>query len=790
MSSSFDNIDARKRYFRLANYIGAAQLYLRENFLLEKPLTEKHIKTRILWHWWTVPGINFVYLHHNLLAQRHKQKTLLVTGPGHGYPALLANLYIEWTLGDFYPNYKHGKDGMGSVIHDFSWPGGFPSHANPETPGAILEWGELGYSLSTAFGAAFDHPDLLVTAIVGDGEAETGPLAASWQSNKFLNPVHDGAVLPIVHINKYKISGPTLFGSMSRRELENYFIGLGYDPIIVHAGETGVDPFITMDTSMEYAYLKIREIQSRARNDGIIQTPRWPVILFISKKWWTGVHDFHGKMVEDSFRSHGIPLDKVHDDKDQFNALKKWLGSYKVGELVDRKGKPKKDILELVPSDAYKIWKTAYANGGTLRRPLDCPKIEKFAEFVKPSSRWEIKASSAYQLWEYLRDVITLNPRNFRVMCPDETESNKLGAMFEVTKRCFLWPVPPWSENVGPDGRVMEILSEHTLQGWMQGYILTGWHSVFITYEAFAMIIASMVDQYNKFLIQSEAIGWRKPVASMNFILTSTSWRQDHNGFSHQNPGFVSSQLNNQSSQVRVYYPLDANSMLVVMENALKTTNRINIIVAGKTDMPQCMTIEEAKKSLHTGLTELPWAGNKPEKPDIVFVGTGDYVSQEMFAVLQILREIAPQVRTRCVYVSEISCFCFWAEHGHCLSVQHFEEYFWKTVPIIYSYHGYKQDLQQLLFWHPHARRFEFHCYQEHGTTTTPFDMFVRNKSSRYDLAISALRKLEIEKPELKPLCDKYEAEFAELLKEHKKYIHEHGDDLPVVKNFKLKFLK
>ena len=788
MSLNFTNIESRRRFFRLANYIAASQLYLRDNFFLEVPLREEHIKKRILGHWWTVPGINFIYLHLNLLAERYHQKTLLVTGPGHGYPALLSNLYLEGTLGDFYPHYALGRVWMSGVIKDFSWPGGFPSHANPETPGAILEGGELGYSLSTAYGAAFDHPDLLVAAIVGDGEAETGPLATSWHSNKFLNPIKDGAVLPIVHINKYKISGPTLFGSMSRRELENYFIGLGYDPIIVHASDGGIDPFVAMDTSMEYAYLKIQEIQSRARNEWIIQTPRWPVILFISKKGWTGPREFHGKMVEDSFRSHGIPLTEVHDNADQFNALKAWLESYDISELVDETGKPAQDILDIVPSDAYKLGKVSYANGGSMRIPLVCPEIANLAAAVSDENRGEIMQSSTHELGVYLRDIIMLNPKNFRVMSPDETESNKLGVLFDVTKRCFLWPTPPGSENIWPDGRVMEILSEHTLQGWMQGYILTGGHSIFITYEAFAMIVASMVNQYNKFLIQSESIAWRKPVSSMNFVLTSTSWRQDHNGFSHQNPGFVSSQLNNQSPHVRVYYPLDANSTLVILENVLKTTNRINIIVAGKTDLPQFITLEEAQKTLHTGIMELPWAGNNPENPDIVFVATGDYVAQETFAALQILREIAPELHTRCIYVSEISCVCFGAEHSHCLTLEHFEQYFSTKAPIIYSYHGYRQDLEQLLFGHPHANRFEFHGYQANGTTTTPFDMFVRNKSSRYDLVISALQKVQKYKPELVAICEKFEQEFSELLVEHKRYIQEHGDDLPVVKNFTLKF--
>ncbi|HEX9804807.1 MAG TPA: phosphoketolase family protein, partial [Candidatus Dojkabacteria bacterium] len=531
-----DLISKLGKYFRLVNYLSAAQLYLKDNFFLEKELSKEHIKKRILGHWGTVPGLNFIYMNLNLIIKKTNQDMMLIIGPGHGYPALLSNLYVEGTMGEFYPEYKISKESAGKLIKNFSWPGGFPSHANPETPGVVLEGGELGYSLSTAFGTILDNPDLITACIVGDGEAETGPLAAAWHSAKFVNPKESGAVLPIVHINKYKISGPTIYGTMSDEELDHLFRGYGYNPIFLHDQNIFEDGIRVFDD----AYSQIKEIQRLAREENIIDKPKWPVILMISKKGWTGPIEFQGKMIEDSFRSHGIPLEKPQDDE-EFQALKNWLECYNVQELFTDDFQIDSDILDIIPSDEFKMGRNKHANN-EFRYEMNLPQTSDYE--IKFEKDFKTKASSTEELGKYLRDVISMNPESFRIFCPDETESNKLHSLFEATKRGYMWPVPEGSENISKEGRVMEMLSEHTLQGWLQGYTMTGRQGVFISYEAFMMIVASMVDQYSKFLKQSENIKWRKPIPAMNFVLTSTSWRQDHNGFSHQNPGFISAALN------------------------------------------------------------------------------------------------------------------------------------------------------------------------------------------------------------------------------------------------------
>lgn len=764
--------------------MGAAQLYLKDNFLLEEPLERKHIKKRILGHWGTVPGINFIYGNINIVSKRHKQEFMLIVGPGHGYPALLSNLYMEGTMGEFYPDYKYSKKGFEGIIRNFSWPGGFPSHANPETPGVILEGGELGYSLSSAFGACFDNPDLIVACVIGDGEAETGPLSAAWQSAKFINPAEDGAVLPIVHVNKYKISGPTLFGTMSDEEISAYLYGQGYDPIVV-SGDFLYEPMIT---AMEDAYQKIKQIQDNARAGNPDEKPRWPAIALVSKKGWTGPKEVHGKMIEDSFRSHGVPLEHVHEDDKEFEVLKSWLESYNVKELVNSDYSPIAQIQSIFTDKELLLGNSKHANGGAISTPLNLPNPKNFT--VKDG---ELKTNNSignmFIFSRYLEDVTKLNTKNFRVFSPDETESNKLGELFDVTKRRYYWPVPPGSENISKTGRVMEILSEHTLQGWLEGYTLTGRHGIFITYEAFGMIVASMIDQYTKFLKQSKKIDWRKPVPSLNIVLTSTSWRQDHNGFSHQNPGLISSLLNDYSHNIRVHFPVDANMMIATAEEIFKSTNVVNLVVVSKRELPQYLTYEEAKISMRTGINAWDFVGSNPEEPDVIFAATGDTMTKETLAAIQLLKEKLPELHTRFISVSELTSFGI-GDHPTPTTINNdqFTSVFGGAQPIIYSYHGYPDDIKQLVFNHPHAERFHIHGYQEKGTTTTPFDILVVNKASRYDLAIDALEVVTKQIPQLSKQAMNLISEFSKLLEKHKTYIAEHGEDMEEVTGFKFRF--
>lgn len=768
------------KYLRLVNYISAAQLYLKDNFLLDEPLTREHLKKRILGHWGTVPGINFVYANLNILAKRHNQKTMFVVGPGHGYPALLSNLYLEGSLGELYPEYKYSKQALGKLIKNFSWPGGFPSHANPETPGVILEGGELGYSLSSAFGACFDNPDLLVACLVGDGEAETGPLAAAWQSNKFLNPAEDGAVLPILHVNKYKISGPTIFGTMSEQELTDYFTGLGYHPMIV-SGDILYEPMLQ---AIEDSYQMIQTIKANPHSP----KPKWPMIVLITKKGWTGPVSVHGKMIEDSFRSHGVPLEKVHDDTIEFEELARWLASYKVTELIDSNGRPKKEIMELLPPNDLRLGMCKNANGGSISTELILPELRSLAiddDELLSSKR----IGNMSVLAKYLRDLIKANPNNFRLMSPDETESNKLSSIFEVTNRRYNWPIPEGSENFSTNGRVMEILSEHTLQGWLEGYVLTGRHGVFITYEAFGMIVASMIDQYTKFLKQSKNIKWRKPLPSLNIVLTSSSWRQDHNGFSHQNPGLITSLLNDYSNFVRIHFPVDANMLLATANEVFKSKNVVNLIVAGKRELPQYLSVAQSLEQMKSGINSWDFIGNRSQNPDVVFTATGDTPTKEIIATIQILKKDLPELATRFVSISEITCFGI-GDHPTATTINdtQFTKIFGSETPIIYAYHGYPEDIKQLIFQHPESNRFHIHGYQEKGTTTTPFDMLVVNNCSRYQLAIEAIELTIKKKSSLKPKGQEAITKYKKLLELHQTYIKEHGEDIPEVSNFVFNF--
>lgn len=772
---------ALQKYLRFVDYLSAAQLYLKDNFLLQKPLRPEHIKERILGHWGTVPGLNFIYVHLNRLIIAHKADMLFVVGPGHGVPGVLANLFAEGTLHEYYPALTLDAKGIARLIHDFSWPGGFPSHSNPGTPGTILEGGELGYSLSTSYGAVFDNPNLIVACVVGDGESETGPSAAAWHSTKFLNPKTSGAVLPILHVNEYKISGPTVYGRMGDTELRALFTGYGYDVLFVE----GDDMHHAMITALEIAYAKIRTIQQRARRGQKVIAPRWPMIILRSVKGWTGIKNYHGVPIEGSFHSHGVPLEDPAGSPERLQLLEKWLRSYHIEQLIDRAGRPQKAVLSIVPKGDFRMGKNRHASGGVCRRKLVFPALEKYA--VPVSQRGEKMRNTEIGA-QFIRDVMKRNAKqaNFRFFCPDETGSNKMSAVFEASKRAFLWPLKKNDENMAPDGRVMEILSEHTLQGWLQGYVLTGRHGIFATYEAFATIVTSMVDQYAKFIKQSMHVPWRKPVSSLNYILTSLEWEQEHNGFSHQNPGFISSVLEKHGAFCSAYFPADANSLLVTLEDCLQRTNSINLIVSGKQKLPQWLSLADARAQLKTGVSVWEWVSPYGTKnPDVVLAAAGDYMTQECLAAIALLRRAVPQLKIRFVNVSEVTSLGIGDErHPLRLPTPAFERYFTKDRPIIFNFHGYPAVIKKLVWNHPAAQRFSIHGYQEEGTTTTPFDMQVRNGTSRYHLAIEALQYGAARNSTVKKVAERWIRVFRKTLADHQKYILRYGKDPAEITNW------
>lgn len=769
-----------KKYLRYVDYVAAASLYLRQNFLLKEPLKAEDFKPRILGHWGTVPGLNLIYANLNYLVHKHACSILMVTGPGHGAPSTLANLFVEGTLHDFYKDYPVNGAGMGRLIHDFSWPHSkFPSHVTPTVPGSILEGGELGYSLSTAYGAAMDNPDLIVAVAVGDGEAETGPIAAAWHSNKFLNPKTSGAVLPIVHINGYKISNPTLFGTMGDSELYDLFHGYGYEPLIV----SGSNLESAMIRATERAYQKIRAIQTKARRSAKpILKPRWPVILLRSEKGWKGVHQFHGKLIEGTFHSHGIPIDHPRNDPDAVKAIERWLKSYKIHKLVDAEGKPKPDVTRCIPIKKWRIGMNVHAIGGSQRKPLKIPALSKYA--LPLEGRGQVEASSMAVSAQLLRDVITANPTNYRIFCPDEMVSNQLGTVFEATGRAFMWPTRQRDEHYNPAGRVMEMLSEHTLQGWYQGYLLTGRHGLFVSYEAFVPIIASMVDQYSKFLKQSFRVSWRTPVASAAYLLTSVGWRQEHNGFSHQNPSFVSSILNKHGEFSQVYYPADANSALVAFEEVMKRTDAICVIVADKRNLPQWLSLEEARAQAKTGIGVWKWVGGAAasKNPDVVLASAGDYITQEALFAVKLCKELVPEMKVRYVNISEFTSLCLGdyfpcARKHNCLRRKTFESYFTKDKPVVFSYHGYTNDVEQILWPLADASRFSLHGYKEEGSTTTPFDMKIANGVSRYHLAMDMIERAAQHNKSIARKKSSLKGKLTRIIRDHQAYICKNGDD-------------
>ncbi|WP_218080112.1 phosphoketolase family protein [Anthocerotibacter panamensis] len=769
------------RYRRLVNYLAAAQVYLKDNVLLQEPLRPEHIKDRLLGHWGTCPGINLVYAHLNRLICHYDLDMFLVTGPGHGAPANLANLYLEGTLQEYYPHLTLDRSGLHEFIQGFSWPGGFPSHLYPGVPGTIHEGGELGYALATAFGAAFDNPDLIVACIVGDGEAETGPTAAAWHSYKFLDPQESGAVLPILHLNGYKISNPTIYGTMSDVELVYLFTGYGWQVRLVADSDLDADLYASLD----WAYREIRSIQRCAREGKPLLQPRWPLIILRSPKGMSGIGWLDGRPMEGSYRSHQVPAKDLKTNPEHLKLVESWLRSYRIDELLDEAGHPDTQLLALCPQGNRRMGSNPHTFGGRIRKPLDLPSIAAFAVPVIPvgqepiCQRGETQMSSVQAVTQYIKEVICRNRQTFRIFCPDELESNLLGSVLEVTGRNYQWPVPPFNEHItADDGRVLEILSEHTCQGWLQGYLLTGRHGLFPSYEAFLNIVTSMMDQYAKFLKMSQEFPWRLPVASLNYLETSTLWRQEHNGFSHQSPGFINSVLNKKAGVMRVYLPPDANCLISTVDHCLRSKNYVNLVIANKQPAPQWLTMDEAVHHCRAGASVWPWASTDAGvDPDVVLVGIGDNSTLEVLAAAHTLRNEFPQLRLRVVNVTDLLVLEEETEHPHGLNHDLFNALFTPDRPVIINFHGYPSVVMQLLFHRPNQERFFIHGYREEGTTTTPFDMNVRNGTSRYHLINQAIRLAAAHNPYVAARASERVSHYTYILRDHRRYIHKHGCD-------------
>ncbi len=772
---------SQDRYFRLANYLAAAQVYLKDNVLLHAPLKPEHIKERLLGHWGTCPGINLLYLHLNQLIRRTEASVLLLTGPGHGAAANLANMYLEGTLAQFYPEFSRDADGLLRFVRAFSHPGGFPSHLSPALPGVIHEGGELGYALATAFGAVLDNPELIAACIVGDGEAETGPTATAWHSTKFLNAETDGAVLPILHLNGYKISSPTIFGTMTNSELTNLFAGYGYAPRIV---ECTPNVHAECEASFDWAYGEIRSIQKAARKRKAVERPRWPMIILRTPKGWTGPKTMDGKRVEGSFRSHQVPGKDLKRNTTHLRAVEQWLRSYKPQELFDRNGSPAADILALCPSGDARMAMNRHALGGDVRRPLNLPPLAQHA--VEVNRRGSISVSSMEQLGAFLCNVIQKNKNIFRIVCPDELESNRLGAVLGVTKRQYTWPAPDNAENLAPQGRVLEMLSEHNCQGWLQGYLLTGRHGIFPCYEAFISIVDGMMNQYAKFLKSSLEVPWRKPISSLNYLLTSEAWRQDHNGYSHQGPGFINNLLTKKGHTYRIYLPPDANCLLSTVDHCLATTNYINLIIAGKQPMPQWLSMEEAAEHCRVGASVWRWAGtNEGEDPQVTLAASGDNLTLEVIAAAQILREEVPQWRIRVVNVTDLITLGIPQKYPHGLEEKQFQRIFPLECPVVFNFHGYTAAIKQLCWERPNNQRFDVNGYREEGTTTTPFDMHVMNRTSRYHLVIQVAEKIAARSPALGARAEELLRRYKTKLRQHRHFIKDFGFDPPEIAKWK-----
>ena len=776
-----DDFTLLDRYWRAANYLSVGQIYLMDNPLLREPLKPEHIKPRLLGHWGTTPGLNFIYAHLNRAIRQRDLDMLYVCGPGHGGPGMVANTWLEGSYSEIYPDISEDAPGMQKLVKQFSFPGGIPSHAAPETPGSINEGGELGYSLSHAFGAVFDAPDLIAACVIGDGEAETGPLAASWHGIKFLNAARDGAVLPILHLNGYKIANPTLLARTSDEDLTQLFRGYGYDPLFV-SGHEPEKMHPQMAEALDNALDKIRAFQQRARHGETAESiPRWPMIILRSPKGWTGPQTVDGKKVEGFWRAHQVPVSSCRENDEHRQILERWMRSYQPEDLFDEQGRLKPELRALAPEGDKRMGATPWANGGRLRRELVTPELQEFALDI--ASPGETQAQSTEVLGRYLRGIFTRNPDNFRLFGPDETASNRLGDVFDVTNRTWEGEIEPYDEQLAPDGRVMEILSEHQCQGWLEGYLLTGRHGLFNCYEAFIHIIDSMFNQHAKWLKVTRKLPWREPVASLNYLLSSHVWRQDHNGYSHQDPGFIDHVANKKADIVRIYLPPDANTLLWVADHCLKTWDRINVIVAGKQPEPQWLTMEEAAKHCEVGMGIWPWAGNEiPGKaPDVVMACAGDVPTMEALAAVDLLRGYLPDLSVRVVNVVDLMALQTEDQHPHGLSDEAFEAIFTADKPVIFAFHGYPSLIHRLTYHRNNHRNFHVRGFMEEGTTTTPFDMTVMNELDRFHLAQEAILRVE----KLAGKADAILDDLQEKIADHHRYVREHGEDLPEVRNWK-----
>jgi xylulose-5-phosphate/fructose-6-phosphate phosphoketolase len=790
-----DLLQKMHAYWCAANYLTVGQIYLKDNPLLDRPLTRDDIKPRLLGHWGTTTGLNFIYTHLNRIICEHSANILFIMGPGHGGPGFVAQTYLEGTYTEIYPNIERSRDGMRLLFRQFSWPYGIPSHAAPETPGSIHEGGELGYSLLHAYGAAFDNPDLIVACVVGDGEAETGPAATSWHSNKFLNPQTDGAVLPILHLNGFKIANPTILARLPEDELLSLFRGYGYEPMIV-AGDDPMPVHKQMAETLDSAYEKIRAIQEGARS-GASYTPdaagrpRWPMIILRTPKGWTGPKVVDGKKIEGTWRAHQVPLEGMRDNPDHLRLLEEWMRSYKPEELFDEQGKLRRELADIAPKGKLRMGMNVHANGGLLLEALELPAFEDYGVAIKEPGTTEAEATRV--LGGYLRDVMRANlkSRNFRVFGPDETASNRLEALYEVVPKRWDALYEDVDENLGLDGRVMEVLSEHMCEGWLEGYLLTGRHGFFSCYEAFIHIIDSMFNQHAKWLKVSRELAWRKPIASLNYLLTSHVWRQDHNGFSHQDPGFIDHVASKKAEIVRIYLAPDANCLLSVANHCLRSRNYVNLIIAGKQPAPVWLSMEDAVRHCTAGLGVWAWASsdgsNGPDGAgipgdscDVVMACAGDVPTLECMAAVSILNDRFPELKVRVVNVVDLFTLQRPSEHPHGISDEDFDRLFTKDKPVIFNYHGYPALVHSLINGRTNEHNFHVHGYREEGTTTSPFDMCVLNHIDRFTLVLDVVQRT----PKLAARLEEAEQLHSEKMQEHRLYVSEYGEDLPEIRNW------
>ena len=770
-------LDRMDAYWRAANYLSVGQIYLLANPLLKQPLTRAHIKPRLLGHWGTTPGLNFIYVHMNRVIKQYDLSIIYVTGPGHGGPGLVANTYLEGTYSEVYPDISPDEEGMRRLFRQFSFPGGIPSHVAPETPGSIHEGGELGYALLHAYGAVFDNPDLIACCVVGDGEAETGPLATSWHSNKFLDPRRDGAVLPILHLNGYKIANPAVLARIPHAELESLFVGYGYKPYFVEGDEPEVMHQL-MAATVDQAMADIRDIQRKAREGGDLSRPLWPMIILRSPKGWTGPKEVDGKRSEGYWRSHQVPFSDM-SKPEHVQLLEHWMRSYQPETLFDADGRLLPELADLAPRGERRMGANLHANGGKLLRDLRLPDFRDYKlEVPTPGG---VLGESTRTMGVFLRDVMRNNGDNFRVFGPDETNSNRLGALFEVTDRTWMAERFDYDDHLAPDGRVMEILSEHACQGWLEGYLLTGRHGLFSCYEAFIHIVDSMFNQHAKWLKVCGEIPWRRPIASLNILLTSHVWRQDHNGFSHQDPGFIDHVMNKKADIIRVYLPPDANTLLYVADQCLKSRDLVNVIVAGKQPQQQWLDMDAAINHASAGIGMWEWAcSDQGGEPDVVLAAAGDVPTLEMLAAIDILRQLVPTLKIRFINVVDLMTLQPQEEHPHGLSSKEFDSLFTIDKPIMFAYHGYPWLIHRLTYRRTNHGNLHVRGYKEEGTTTTPFDMVVLNTLDRFHLVMDVANRV----PKLQGQAAHIKQKMRDKLNAHTQYIHEHGEDMPEIRDW------